>query len=280
MVVWCIRRSLIGLLCLAPFSWALSLSGNWIEGGVVHGKVAPDAQVTFYIKDKPYQVPLDERGRFMLGLPRKAPDTVRLQVEQQGVVMKHYFAVQSREYAVQRINGLPASKVSQFSKADLRRIQLEGAAVRKARQQLLDMNYFSEGFDWPVRGRISGVYGSQRILNGKPRRPHYGIDIATKTGTVVRAPASGEVTFVHADLFFSGKTLILDHGLGVSSTFLHLHKTLVEVGDFVERGQPIAEVGATGRVTGAHLDWRANWLDVRIDPVYLLKESVRQYARP
>jgi murein DD-endopeptidase MepM/ murein hydrolase activator NlpD len=114
------------------------------------------------------------------------------------------------------------------------------------------------------------VYGSQRILNGEPRRPHFGIDIATPTGTPVKAPADGVVTMVHPDMFFSGGTLILDHGHRLSSSFLHLSKIVVKEGDEVRQGDIIAEVGATGRVTGAHLDWRMNWGKERVDPSLLV----------
>ena len=119
-------------------------------------------------------------------------------------------------------------------------------------------------------GRISGVYGSQRVLNGEPRRPHFGLDIAAPTGSPVKAPADGVITLAHPDMYYSGGTVILDHGQGLSSSFLHLSRILVAEGDEVSQGQVIAEVGATGRVTGAHLDWRMNWYDQRIDPQLLV----------
>ncbi|WP_332102842.1 M23 family metallopeptidase [Kineobactrum salinum] len=126
------------------------------------------------------------------------------------------------------------------------------------------------GFSWPVEGRISGVYGSQRIYNGKPGSPHYGVDVAVPTGTEVRAPAAGVVTLAEPDLFYSGGTIILDHGYLLSSSFLHLSKLHVAVGDEVEPGDLIAEVGATGRATGPHLDWRMSWRSARIDPQFLV----------
>ncbi|MGY0583956.1 MAG: M23 family metallopeptidase, partial [Paraglaciecola chathamensis] len=129
---------------------------------------------------------------------------------------------------------------------------------------------FSQDFIWPAQGPISGVYGSQRVLNGQPKRPHYGVDVAAPTGTPVYAPADGVVTLFVPDMYYSGGTMIIDHGLGVSSTFLHLSKGLVQVGDNVKQGQLVAEIGATGRVTGAHLDWRMNWMNVRIDPALLV----------
>jgi murein DD-endopeptidase MepM/ murein hydrolase activator NlpD len=127
------------------------------------------------------------------------------------------------------------------------------------------------GFIWPLEGRISGVYGSQRILNGTPRRPHFGVDIAASVGTRAMAPADGVVTLAHPDMFYSGGTLIIDHGHGLSSTFMHLHRILVNKGQRVRGGEPVAEVGATGRVTGPHLDWRMNLFTKRLDPQLLVE---------
>ena len=145
-----------------------------------------------------------------------------------------------------------------------------GAELVKATRKLDDPRTdFLDGFIWPSQGPISGVYGSQRILNGKPRRPHFGVDVAGPVGTPVVAPAGGVVTLAHPDMYFSGGTLVIDHGHGLSSAFLHLSRILVKEGQRVEQGEPIAEIGATGRVTGAHLDWRMNWFEQRIDPQLL-----------
>ena len=125
-------------------------------------------------------------------------------------------------------------------------------------------------FQWPTEGIITGVYGSRRFYNGKAGRPHYGIDIAAPQGSHVVAPASGTITLVHDNMYFSGGTIIMDHGHGISSTFIHLHKSHVKVGDKVEQGQLLAEIGSTGRSTGPHLDWRMNWFDQRLDPQLLV----------
>ena len=177
--------------------------------------------------------------------------------------------VAQREYRIQRIDGLPPRKVTPTAE-DMVRIREEYALVRKARSRVDERQDFLGGFVWPAEGRISGVYGSQRILNGVPKRPHFGVDIAAPVGTVVRAPADGVVTLTHDDMFFSGGTLIVDHGHGLSSTFIHLNRILVKEGDRVRQGDPIAEIGATGRVTGPHLDWRINLLDARLDPQLLV----------
>ena len=144
--------------------------------------------------------------------------------------------------------------------------------VVSARNRRDERTDFAEPFAWPARGRISGVYGSQRILNGEPRRPHFGLDIAAPTGTPVYAPADGIVTLAYDDMYFSGGTLIVDHGHGLSSSFLHLSEVLVEAGMQVKKGDLIARIGATGRASGPHLDWRMNWLDRRVDPQLLVKD--------
>ena len=126
---------------------------------------------------------------------------------------------------------------------------------------------FLSDFQWPLTGRISGVYGSQRVYNGKPGRPHYGVDVARPTGTVVVAPADAVVTLVQQNNYYSGGTLIMDHGYGVSSTMIHLSEVLVNDGQTVKQGDPVAKVGASGRATGPHLDWRLNWFEVKLDPV-------------
>lgn len=153
------------------------------------------------------------------------------------------------------------------------RIAREAELVAKVRHRDDPRTDFLQDFIWPLSGPITGVYGSRRVYNGTPRAPHYGLDIAGPTGAKVVAPAAGLVTLAEDDLFFSGGTLIVDHGHGLSSTFIHLSKILVKPGDRVAQGQAIAEVGATGRVTGPHLDWRMNWFDVRLDPALLMTDK-------
>jgi murein DD-endopeptidase MepM/ murein hydrolase activator NlpD len=170
---------------------------------------------------------------------------------------------QQRSYQIQRIDGLQKNMVTPPENV-IARIKSDQAAVAAARQTPAATGDFWRGIDWPVTGRISGVFGSQRILNGQPRQPHYGIDIAVPKGTPVRAPASGLVTLVK-DLYFSGWTIIINHGLGLNSTFLHLDSTAISVGDTVQRGSIIGTVGSTGRSTGPHLDWRLDWQGRRID---------------
>ena len=127
-------------------------------------------------------------------------------------------------------------------------------------------------FVWPIEGRITGVYGSQRVYNGVAGRPHYGVDVAAPVGAEVNAPAAGRIVLAHNNMFYSGGTLIIDHGHGLTSSFLHLSKILVEEGQEVQGGELVAEVGATGRVKGPHLDWRMNWRGARVDPELLVPE--------
>ena len=244
----------------------IRLEGQSSQGGLLRGRVAPGSAVT--LDGAPVRV--SEEGWFLVGFGRDAPpEAVLTATFPDGGRERRVLRIEPREYRIQRIDGLPPGKVTPRSEEDLARIRAEVAMVKKARLVDAPRTDFLDGFRWPVKGRITGVYGSQRILNGQPRRPHYGIDIAAPTGTKVLAPAAGVVTLAHLDMFFSGGTLILDHGHGLSSAFLHLSRILVEVGERVAQGQPIAEVGSTGRSTGPHLDWRINLFDRRIDPMPL-----------
>ncbi|MDH3689946.1 MAG: M23 family metallopeptidase [Gammaproteobacteria bacterium] len=244
----------------------LQLEGNLIQGGLVRGLTDPNASVRF--GDRSVRVSTD--GVFLIGFGRDAALRTQLVVSYPDGSSDHRIVeIEKRQYNVQKIDGLPPSKVTP-SEEDLVRIRTEIELVKKTRQRDDPRTDFLSGFQWPLTGRISGVYGSQRILNGEPRRPHYGVDIAAPTGTVVVAPADGVVSLSHPDMFYSGGTLILDHGHGLSSTFIHLHKALVTEGQKVKQGEPIAEVGATGRATGAHLDWRINLLEQRLDPQILV----------
>ncbi|MFB6261090.1 MAG: M23 family metallopeptidase, partial [Thiohalorhabdaceae bacterium] len=204
-----------------------------------------------------------------LGLGRKAPERVPLSWRSpDGTFHQMEMDVAQRRYETQRINGLSESRVNPGEEA-LERIRKEQRRVRKAREGFSALEAFRSAFIWPVSGPVTGVYGTRRILNGEPRQPHYGVNIAVPAGTPVRAPADAIVRLVAGDLYFSGGTLILDHGHGVSSSFLHLRRIRVREGSRVKRGQIVADVGSTGRSTGPHLDWRINWFDKRLDPSLL-----------
>lgn len=242
------------------------LEGDLVQGSLVQGRVPPGSKVEF--DGKPVRV--SPQGVFIIGFGRDEPGSVVLLTrDPDGVEHRRMLEVARRDYRLQRIDGLPPKKVNP-SPEHLARIQREVALVTAVRAKDDPRQDFLDGFIWPARGRISGVYGSQRILNGEPRRPHFGVDIAAPTGTPVVAPAAGVVTLVHEDMYFSGGTLILDHGHGLSSAFLHLSKISVAEGTRVAQGDLIAEVGGTGRATGPHLDWRVNLFDRRLDPQMLV----------
>lgn len=256
---------LVALACMQG-ALALELSGEARQGGMLVGQVEPG--VTLTLDGVPVRV--SEAGEFVIGFDRDAGRTAELEATNtDGEVTRTTLTIARRDYRIQYIEGVPQRTVTPPEEA-LPRIREEAAMVRKARSHTSDRKDFLERFEWPLIGPITGVFGSQRVYNGKPGRPHYGVDIAAPTGTPVRAPAPGRVVLTHPDMYFSGGTLIVDHGFGVFSTFIHLHRVLVEEGDEVNTGDEIAEVGATGRATGPHLDWRINWFDARLDPQLLV----------
>ena len=254
-----------GVACAEPCT---TLAGNAIQGGMLRGHTLPSATVTF----ADITVPVLPDGAFLLGLGRDMPRSNELTITTEATCVQQV-AVVAREYRLQEITGVPQQTVTP-SEEHLERIRAERAKVRTAKAQRLALDdgfrAVRDGFAWPVTGRISGVYGSQRIYNGTPGTPHYGVDVARPTGTPVTAPAAGRVTLAEPDLFYSGGTVILDHGYGLSSSFLHLSEVSVSVGDQLAPGDLIGAIGATGRATGPHLDWRMSWFNQRIDPQLLV----------
>lgn len=244
----------------------LLIKGQLVQGGLVVGKVAPGAQLQLGEQ----KVEVSEQGLFSLGFDRDAPANMQLTLTlANGLSQTEMLVIKPREYQLQHIEGI-SKAIMEPSEQDLKRIRDEAGQVWLARSTLKQRIDFAGGFTWPLKGPITGVYGSQRVYNGVPKRPHYGVDVAAPTGTSLSAPAPGVVTLAHKDMFYSGGTIIIDHGYGVSSTLMHLSKVLVKVGDEVKPGDIIAEVGATGRATGPHLDWRMNWYQSRIDPQLLV----------
>ena len=249
-----------------PAVGAVQLDGSLTQGGLIVGRAEPEQQV--YLNGEQI-TPLAD-GRFLVGFGRDAAlHQELLVVGNQGTEDKRILKLQKRNYAVQRIDGI-SRRMMEPSATELQRIRREAREVATARQFNSPLEEAFGAFRWPLHGPITGVYGSRRILNGEPRQPHYGIDIAAPRGTPVRAPAGGIVRLAHPGMFFSGATLIIDHGLGLSSSFLHLEEILVNPQEKVSTGQVIATVGASGRVTGAHLDWRVNWFEQRLDPALLV----------
>lgn len=243
------------------------LFDDLIQGALVRGKVGP---VAAKVEVLGRALRVDENGFFVFGLGRDAEPKLELKVTlPDGTVEQKTYSVTQREYDIQYVEGVASKYVSPPAEVS-ERIARDVAMVKAARANTRAVNDYAQGFDWPLTGRISGVYGSQRVFNGVPKRPHYGLDIARPVGAPVVAPVNGVITLAEADLYYSGGTIIMDHGDGISSTFIHLSKVDVAVGQAVKKGEKIGEVGATGRVTGPHLDWRINWYEHRLDPALVL----------
>lgn len=237
------------------------LHGTMTQGSLLRGQVPADAKVT--LDGEPVLV--NRQGKFVIGFKREAELSHRLEVTlADGSLITKPIQLAERAYNIQRIDGLDQKMVSP-PESVLARIKQDNIDVANARSKVTNLDAVFTRFVWPAKGPITGVYGSQRILNGTPKWPHYGVDVGGATGTKVTAPASGTVTLAK-DLYYSGNTLILDHGMGVFSTFLHLDSMAVNVGDTVKQGEKIGTIGATGRATGPHLDWRINWRKMRLDP--------------
>lgn len=260
-----IRAWVVALvLAVSTAAAGFTLDAPVAQGRLVRGQTLPGADLRL----DGVPLPVSPRGQFVFGVGRDATGTLTLTENGVATVLP----ITPRDWDVQRIDGLPPAQVTPDPEG-LKRIQAEAALIRAARAQVSALTGFAEPFQWPAAGRISGVYGSQRILNGEPRAPHLGLDIAAPTGTLIRAPASGRVVLAEPDLFFTGRTVMLDHGQGVGSIFAHLSASSVTVGQMVVAGQEIGKIGATGRVTGPHLHWGVYWGRVTVDPRPLLPSA-------
>ncbi|WP_425497764.1 M23 family metallopeptidase [Lysobacter arvi] len=239
------------------------------QGSLVFGKVPANATVRYGTRTlRPTNY-----GTVVFGIGRDEAGPVRVDIATaDGRTQTARIAVTPRNWPVENVRGVPPKTVEPPPEIAAR-IEREQAQVTAARVRDDDRTDFAQPFVWPVKGRISGRFGNQRVYNGVPKSPHSGMDIAAPTGTPVQAPAAGVVTFAAPDLYLTGGTLLLDHGHGVSSNFLHLSRIDVKVGDRIQQGQVIGAVGATGRATGPHLHWGMNWFDVRIDPLLVLERT-------
>ena len=248
---------------------ALELKGNFIQGGLVIGKTQTTAKV--YLNN--INIPVDDKGEFLLAFSRKNKPLVKLEVILiNGNKINKNFKIKSRKYDIQKINNLDKKKVVPPSKF-YDRIKKEIKLVQKAKKIKIAEPFYQSGFIWPATGIITGVYGSQRILNGIPKRPHFGVDLANKIGTPVISPADGIVILAKKDLYFAGDTIIISHGKGLSSSLLHLSDIFVIAGQKIRKGEIVGVMGQTGRATGVHLDWRMELRGVRIDPQLLVKNK-------
>ena len=239
------------------------------QGSMVLGVTHPAATVEYAgrsLRVTPY-------GSFVLGIGRDASGEAIVRIKQPATGwVEHRIAITPRDWPVERINGVAPATVNP-PKAIAERIDREQARVVAVRTRDDERTGFAQVFIWPVQGRISGRFGNQRVYNGTPKAPHSGMDIAAPNGTPVKAPADGVVSFADPGLYLTGGTVVLDHGHGISSNFLHLSRIDAKVGDTVKQGDVIGAVGATGRVTGPHLHWGMNWFDTRIDPLLVLERK-------
>ena len=257
-------RILIGIvfLLITTSSFAVTFEGKFIQGSFILGKTNPGSEV--FIDKK--QVKVTSDGYFVFGLSRDRKNDVVITINKKKIVKKVY----KRKYNIQRVDGLEEKKVTPPEEV-YERIKRENKWIGEVRTIDSDLIFFTKEFIIPVENAIiSGVYGSQRILNGKPKWPHYGLDFAADEGTKIKAMLDGMVTLAEPDLFYTGGTLIFDHGHGISTLYMHMEKILVKKGQKVKQGDIIGLVGSTGRATGAHLDVRLNWFQIRLDPATVL----------
>ena len=254
------------ILFVTKTTFAVEFQGKFIQGHFIIGKTESGTKVLIDKK----KIRVTDDGFFAFGVGRDRKYDVVITLNKDGNKQKIVKKVQKRKYNIQRIDGLEEEKVTPPEEV-YERIKKENKLISKARIVNSDLDFFKNKFIIPVDDAIvTGVYGSQRILNGKPKWPHYGLDFAQKEGTPVKAMLDGTVTLAESDLYYSGGTLIFDHGHGVSTLYMHMQKIFVDEGQKVKQGDVIGTVGSTGRATGAHLDIRLNWFDTRLDPATAL----------
>ncbi len=253
------------LLAFSAAADALTFDGNFTQGGLVIGRAGPGARVTI----DGQAVRVSTEGLFLMGFGRDATPESKVRVTfPDGHSLVRTLNVTRRQYAEQRIDGLPPKQVTPDAQA-LARIKADNRRIAAVRTADTAGSFFASGFAWPSKGRLSGVFGSRRVLNGKPRRPHNGVDVAAPEGTPVRAPADGVVVLAARDMFFTGKTVMIDHGHGLTSVFAHMSAITMGVGERVAKGDLVGRVGQTGRVTGAHLHWGVTLFNTHLDPALL-----------
>jgi murein DD-endopeptidase MepM/ murein hydrolase activator NlpD len=247
---------------------ALELKGTFEQGSLIIGKTNPSNEI--YVDQKKLKV--SKEGYFVFGISRDRKKNIIISIGEDNKASQVIKSVKSRKFKVQKIDGLPKRKVSPNNE-DMKRIRKEGKLIVKAKNANSDLSFFFKDFIRPVDGITTGVFGSQRVLNGKPRRPHYGIDIAAAKGTKIKNSNSGNVLLAANNLFFTGGTIIIEHGHGLISIYSHLDKIFVKKGDFVKKGELIATVGSTGRSTGPHLDFRLYCRNIPVDPDLIIKKN-------
>ena len=269
MVVGLLNKTLV-LFLLIIFSNqnlnAAEFTGKFVQGSFILGKVDPKSEVTIDSR----KVKVSKSGYFVFGLGRDRKNNIIIKVLKDNQLKTYEKKVIKRKYKIQKIDGLPEKKVTP-PKEVYERIKNENKIIGDARAIDSNLTFFKNKFIKPLdKAIVTGVYGSQRILNGKPKWPHYGIDFAAKEGTKIKAMLDGTATMVESDLFYTGGTLIFDHGHGISTLYMHMKDIYVKKGQKIKQGDIIGTVGSTGRSTGPHLDVRLNWFGVRLDPATVL----------
>lgn len=252
---------IIVFFSLIPSSNSLEFYGNFTQGGLITGKI--EKKIDLYVENKKIKISND--GYFVFGIPRDQGNKILIIIKKNNEIKKIIKKIKKRKFKIQRIDGLPKRKVTPNAD-DMKRIRAESKLIAKAKNINSNLSFFFDSFIRPVNGITTGVYGSQRILNGEPRRPHFGIDIAAPKGTKVLSSNSGKVVLSEKNLFFTGGTVIIDHGHGLISIYSHLEKVFVKKNQKVNKGEVIASVGSTGRSTGPHLDFRLYCNNVPVDP--------------
>ncbi len=247
----------------------LTLTGRFVQGGHALGRTWPRALI---FVDGESLTAASADGHFIVGFDRDAPGSVQIEARLDGRTARRTLDIVAGQFPSTRVNGLPASTVEPSDPELLARIQREIALKTEGFASRIDADHFRDGFDWPLEAfRVTSRWGSQRVLNGTAARPHYGIDLAAPQGTVIRAPAAGRVALAQPGLHFEGGLVLIDHGQGLITAYLHQSRLDVAAGQDLRRGDPIGRVGMTGRATGPHLCWRMKWRDRNLDPSLLVK---------
>jgi murein DD-endopeptidase MepM/ murein hydrolase activator NlpD len=248
----------------------LTLSGKPEQSGYVIGRTVPRAKVTV---NQTVVGAASADGVFVVGFDRDEAAQASILVEGQGGEAARLLRIAPIDYDVQKIDGLPQDQVTPTDPALLARIAEEAKRKAVGFASDLDMDGFKGGFVLPLPKdsfRLSARFGGQRVLNGTPERPHYGSDLAAAVGTPVSAPAEGVISFAETGLHFEGALILIDHGQGLVSAYLHLSEVAVKAGDKVVTGQHIGAVGKEGRATGPHLCWRMKWRGRNMDPLQMV----------